>query len=446
MAGSSTPISSSRSDPADPVSGSARDGRIRSPGRAVPVASPGLQGALSIVAHFGLMMLSAGDAAFRVRRAMMVTAHALKIDALSVDLKFSSIIAVADRDQEQRAIVRGIAPPGINAWRIGALEQMARRVPGDADAIATRLAQIEAARPHYSVRSVALGVGGACGAFAFLNGGGVLEIAAAACGGGIGQWLRLELSRRQLNQYAVAAMCALVASGIYCVLAGTGSLLGFAFMRHTSGFISSVLFLVPGFPLVTALLEFVQYETQPAMARFAHAIMVILAMSFGLAITAALAGFELAPHQPLELTLAVKLILRGVASFAGAAGFAMLYNSSPRAVPVIGFLALVGNVLRLDLVDEGMALAPAAFLGAVVVGLAASLLQMRVNEPRLTLAVPGIIIMMPGSYALQTFILFHDGRTLEALAAGVLAAFVVGGLGAGLAVARVLSGRDRFDR
>jgi len=74
------------------------------------------------------------------------------------------------------------------------------------------------------------------------------------------------------------------------------------------------------------------------------------------------------------------------------------------------------------------------------------MLQTRVNELRLALAVPGIIIMMPGSYALQTFILFHDGRTLEALAAGVLAAGVIGAIGAGLAVARVLSGRDRFDR
>jgi uncharacterized membrane protein YjjP (DUF1212 family) len=91
------------------------------------------------------MMLSAGDAAFRVRQAMTALAYAMKIDALSVNLTFNNIIAVADRGREQRTIVRAIVPPGINAWRIGALEMMARRVrSGDADAIAARLAQIEA--------------------------------------------------------------------------------------------------------------------------------------------------------------------------------------------------------------------------------------------------------------------------------------------------------------
>jgi uncharacterized membrane protein YjjP (DUF1212 family) len=402
---------------------------------------------MAIVARFGLMMLSAGEAAFRVRQALTAMASAMKFDTLFVNLTFSSIIAVAHRGREQSTIVRGMAPPGIDAWRIGALEQMALTIRSrdTADAVAAGLAHIEAARPCYSVPSVALVVGGACGAFAFLNGGDAFEITAAAFGGGIGQWLRSKLSGHALNQYAITAGCALVASGIYCALAAVGSQVGLVFLRHTSGFISSVLFLVPGFPLVTALLEFLEYETQAALARFAHAIMIILAASFGLAITAALAGFELTSQQPLELTLATKLLLRGLASFSGACAFAMLYNSSPRAVLAIGALALAGNELRLGLVDAGITLAPAAFAGALVVGLGASMLQALVNEPRIAIAVPGIIIMMPGSYALQTCMLFRDGRIVDALAIGALAAFVIGGIGAGLAVARVLSGSDRFD-
>ena len=419
---------------------------MRLPETPDPAASPAFPAALSIVAHFGLMMLSAGNAVFRVRDAMMAMASALNIDALSVNLTFNSIVAVADRDREQRTIVRSIAPPGVNAWRIGALEQMARRVPRDADAIATRLANIEAARPCHSVACVAFGVGAACGAFAFLNGGGGLEIAAAGLGGGIGQWLRSKLSGRQLNQYAVIAICALAASGTYSLLAATGSLLGFPFLRHSAGFISSVLFLVPGFPLITALLELLQYETQAALTRFAHAILTILAMSFGLTVTAALAGFELATHDPLEFTLAAKLVLRGMASFAGGCGLAAMFNSSNRAVPVISILALLGNEIRLALVDAGMTLAPAALFGALVVGLGAAMVEKRVNESRIVLAVPGIIIMMPGSYALQTFILFHDGRTVEALAAGMLAAFVIGGIGAGLAMARFFAGKSDWAR
>ena len=40
------------------------------------------------------------------------------------------------------------------------------------------------------------------------------------------------------------------------------------------------------------------------------------------------------------------LLLRGIASFAGGCGFAVLYNSSTRTVLVVGVLALLGNELR----------------------------------------------------------------------------------------------------
>ena len=84
----------------------------------------------------------------------------------------------------------------------------------------------------------------------------------------------------------------------------------------------------------------------------------------------------------------------------------------------VGFLALVGNELRLMLHDAGMMLAPATFLGALAVGLIASLGGQRLNEPRIALTVPGII----------TVVFFNQGQMLEALQAAVMVDFVVGAM------------------
>jgi uncharacterized membrane protein YjjB (DUF3815 family) len=111
-------------------------------------------------------------------------------------------------------------------------------------------------------------------------------------------------------------------------------------------------------------------------------------------------------------------------------------------VLAVGCLALVGNELRLALHDLGMALPPATFLGALTVGLLASFASTWLDEPRITLTVPGIIIMVPGTYAFETVVLFNQSDVLAALQAATLGAFVVGAMALGLAAARFISERN----
>ena len=63
------------------------------------------------------------------------------------------------------------------------------------------------------------------------------------------------------------------------------------------------------------------------------------------------------------------------------------------------------------------------------------------HEPRIVLTVPGIIIMVPGTYAFQTVVLFDQGDTLAAMQTAVLGGFVVGAMALGLAAARFVSDR-----
>ena len=70
-------------------------------------------------------------------------------------------------------------------------------------------------------------------------------------------------------------------------------------LAHAVGFISSVLFLVPGFPLVAALLDLVQHQTTAGIARLFYA----RAADAGRrrrpsTVVAALAGLTPAPPGP----------------------------------------------------------------------------------------------------------------------------------------------------
>ena len=400
-----------------------------------------LQDALEVLLRFGGALMRAGDTAFRVREWMSMLARKMAMDNLSVSLTLGGVTAAVRQGAEQAMMMRDIEPPAVNVWRIGALEQLAQTASPTVSAreIATKLLEIETAASLYSSYQTAAMIGGACGAFASLNGGGPLEVIAAGIGGGIGQWLRLILSVRGFNQYSAAALCAAAASGSYALIAVVLSHAGFGSARHAAGFISSTLFLVPGFPLVAAVLDLVEYQTIAALSRFAYSAMILLAAAFGLSVVIALGGFDVAlPPPTVEPAIWLKVLLRGIASFVGGCGFAILYNSSIRAVLAVGLLSLGANELRLALHDGGMMLAPATFLAALAVGLIASILHRHLNEPRIAITVPGIIIMVPGLYAFQMIVLFNQGQMLDALQAASLCGFVIGAMAMGLAAARLL--------
>ena len=398
--------------------------------------------ALEVLLRFGTLMLRAGDTAFRVRDSMGMLATSMGIESLSLHITINGMTATVRRNGEQMTLASEVSPPGINAWRIGALERLARTrrpdlAPKD---LAADLDAIEAVPPIHSIITVAVAIGLASGAFSYLNGGDMLGTGAAIAAGGLGQAARMLMFRRHLNQYAVTTLCAILASGVYCLIVAGISRQGFQ-PSDAVGFISSVLFLVPGFPLVASLLDLLQHQTVAGVARLFYGMLILLAAAFGLSLVAAVAGLTNVPTSTPHGVELVPVLWRAVASFAGGCGFAILYNSSARTVLAVGLLSLLGNDLRLVLHDLGMALPPATFFGAFAVGLLASLARATLRDPRIALTVPGIIIMTPGIYAFQTIVLLNQGDILAAIQAGAVCCFIVGGMAMGLAAARFISER-----
>jgi uncharacterized membrane protein YjjP (DUF1212 family) len=405
-------------------------------------AKPAAVEPVDVLLRFGVAMLRGGSTATATQRSMESVARALGIAAVTVSVTFETVAVSVRHGETWTTAFRAVGATAINAWRIGELERLAQAAAGlSAAGIAARLAEIESARPLYSPLPLVGAIGAASGGFAFINGGGALEVVAAGIGGGLGQASRVWLARRRLNPHAVAALSAVIAAGVYLLATALAGAAGFGSAHHAAGFISSVLFLVPGFPLIAGLFDLLQHQILAALSRIAHGIMLLLAVAFGLSIVIALGEVDISRGPAPELAYPLKLLLRAVASFVAASAFAMLFNGSGRTVVAVGFLALAANGLRLGLVDAGMMLASASFFGALLAGAVALLVDRRLGLHRLGMTVPTVIIMVPGVYAFEMIVLFNRGQMLEALQASAACGFALGGLAMGVAAARFISWR-----
>lgn len=419
---------------------------------------------LAVLLRFGALMLRSGDTAFRVRDAMGQLADKLGVERLDVLITLGSITATAQAAGGTTTLVREVGPLGVDAARTAALYQLAQTgrssvTPATlppatlppttltAAELAAAIDAIEATRPLHGLLPIALSMVVASAGFSFLNGGDLLATGAAAVSGGLGQTARTLLSRKAFNQFATATLCAMLAAGTYCLIVLGFGVRSFA-LAHAVGFISSALFLVPGFPLVAALLDLVQHQTPAGVARLFYGVLLTLAAAFGLSVVAALAGLAPAPPAAPGHGIDTATVLwRAVACFAGGCGYGILFNNPLRTVVVVGVLSMLGNEVRLGLHDLGMALPPATFFGALVVGLLAWLVREPLHVPRIALTVPSIIMMTPGLYAFQAIVFLNQGKVPEAIEAATICGFAVGAMAMGLVAARFLTERRwRFER
>jgi uncharacterized membrane protein YjjP (DUF1212 family) len=391
--------------------------------------------------RYAEQLLKAGSTAFEARHTLHKLAAKMGVDTLSIELGFRSIAATARRGGETVTLVRGTGLPGVNSINLNALQALARDAPQGLLAHDLGAAvQAAEATPHaYPRMATCVAVGLGCGAFAFLNGSGLAEMLAVALGGGTGQFLRTVLVRKHLNPYGIFAICGLAAAAAYVLLYALLDLVQpHPELRFATGIVSTVLFLVPGFPMITAALDFLQFETQIAMSRLVHVLILLLMAALGMSVVIVLADVPIAIAPPPQMDLALLVGARILASFVGAFGFAILFNGSLRNALCVGVLAILGNGIRLALRDFGLSLPLCTFIGALVIGLCASLMRRRVDESRISLTVAAAVMMVPGVYTFQTLVYLNHGDILAGLKSGVLAGFVVGAMALGLALARFM--------
>ncbi|WP_421742892.1 threonine/serine ThrE exporter family protein [Cellulomonas sp.] len=397
------------------------------------------------VLRVGRLSLSAGTGSYRVKASMARVARALGIDRHEAHVTLTEITTTSHRGPSFRTEVVEVRTIGVNVDRLTSLEHLAGRLEtagrATVEEVTAELDRIAGKPPLYPVALNALWAAIACAAFSFLNSGGVVEVLGVFVGAFLGQALRRTLLHRGFNQFGVTMLCATLACFGYLAFVGLLDATGATTAGHDAGYVSAVLFLIPGFPLVTGFLDLAKLDFSAGVARLTYALMILTSAALAVWALSLVVGLTPDPPAPADLDAGLLLTLRFVASFLGVLGFALMFNSPWRIALAAAGVGMVANVLRIALVEGTVPPQAAAAIAALVVGLLAAVIAPRLDVPRITVYVPAVTIMVPGVLAYRAVFHISNGETAEALSYGVQAALVVAALAIGLAIARMLTDR-----
>ena len=319
-----------------------------------------------------------------------------------------------------------------------------------------RLDLIERRKPLYSPLFSGFASAVACAAFVFLLGGGPYDMAGAFVGAGIGQWVRRQMLGRRINQFFATGVAVIIAA-LACV--GTLRLVGIfdpVALKHDTAYIGAILFVIPGFPLVTGGLDIAKLDFPSGVQRITYAFSIILVATLGGWAVARMVMLNPQGFEPMNLSPWLMAGLRLIAAFCGVWGFSVLFNSPQRMALVAAVIGALTDTMRLEMQDL-LQVPPemAAFLGAFLAGMLATvwrssvrhgLLPPHLGYPRISLTVPSIVIMVPGLYMYRAMFYLGQFNTLNALDWAFRAFMVIICLPIGLVTARVLTDRSwRYD-
>ncbi|WP_165777232.1 threonine/serine ThrE exporter family protein [Bifidobacterium primatium] len=319
-----------------------------------------------------------------------------------------------------------------------------------------RLDLIEHRKPLYTPLFAGFASALACASFVFLLGGGLYDMAGAFVGAGIGHWLRRKLFAKHLNQFFVTFVAVFVAA-LACT--GTLRLIGLynpIALAHDTAYIGAMLFVIPGFPLITGGLDIAKIDFPSGIQRLTYALSIILMATLAGWAVARIVMLNPQGFEPQGLNVWITGILRFVFAFIGVWGFSVMFNSPQRMCLVAASIGAITDTLRLEFTDLlHMPPEAATFIGAFLAGLLAAawrtavrrgILPPHLGYPRICLTVPSIVIMVPGMYMYRAMFYLGQFNTQSALDWAFRAFMVIICLPIGLAMARVVTDRSwRYD-
>lgn len=368
-----------------------------------PIVNASLTEKASVIGRTGLMLLSCGTGAWRVRSSMNTIAMKLGITC-TVNIGLMSIDYTCFDGHDCFSQSLCLTNTGVNTSKLNRLEHFVidfekkgENMTGEE--LHAHLDEIEKLHGLYSPVALGFAAALACSAFTFLLGGGPVEMLLAFLGAGVGNFLRCKLAKHHFTLFlcivsSVAAAC-LVYTGMLRVAEEIFNIS----LQHQAGYICSMLFIIPGFPFITSGIDLAKLDMRSGIERLVYALVIIIVATITAWIMALLLNLKPIDFPVLKMSVGLHLFLRLIMSFCGVFGFSIMFNSPVVLAAAAAVIGAISNTLRLELVDLAcMPPAAAAFIGAFCAGILASALKNRVGYPRISITVPSIVIMVPGLY------------------------------------------------
>lgn len=237
----------------------------------VLICKAGLIEKASVIGRVGLIMLSCGTGAWRVRTSMNRLSKELGVTC-TVDVGLMSIEFNCFDGHDCVSQSLCIANTGVNTSKLYRMEQFVDNFPNEeahltGEEIHQRLDEIEKIHTLYSPLRLGLASALACCAFTFLLGGGPVEMMLAFVAAGIGNLIRTKLIKHHFTLYMNIAVSVSAACLVYALLLKAAELAFHIPAFHEAGYICSMLFIIPGFPFITSGIDLSKLDLRSGLER-----------------------------------------------------------------------------------------------------------------------------------------------------------------------------------
>lgn len=392
------------------------------------------------ILRVGLMMLGSGTASYRVKQGMRTAAKALGVEEHTAQVTLTEITTTSRLGTLFRTEVSELRHLTINADRIWRLDIFRRGLPCTItpEEVHAALDEVESHGSMYNKWLNSTFAGAACAGFAVLNRARVVEVIVVFLAAFLGQWVRREFGRRRFNAFGTVLVAAVVATTVYIGALALIGMMGSGLETHASGYISSVLFLLPGFALITGALDLAKSDYSAGIVRLVYGTTLTLAAAVAVWGVSLLSPLDTTARPAFGVPLWVDLTIKGIATMVGVGGFALLFNSPWRMALMASVIGLV-NVPRLVLIEHGMAVQTATFLSCMVLGLFAAVGAKGGRWPVITLQVPAALVQIPGVLIHEAVVSLNEARYIDATAELLQVLLTVLAILVGLVVAKYLT-------
>src|SRR6056297_2823933 len=367
----------------------------------------------TLVLNLGRALLRVGSPAHRLESAMQIMAERLGLTAEFFCTPTALIASLGDGNRQQTYLAR-VDPGGPDLGNLSELtEVMEALASGELDPVAadTRVREIDARPSHHRVLTLLMAyVLVSAGACTLIGGGWREAILAGLLGSITGTsvlllWKRAELSRL-LNPLS-AGLVTLVGT-LWCGLDPQTALM--------PAVIAGMITLVPGMELTAATRELATGHQVSGAARLASTIVVFALLTVGLAL-----GSWVVPVGLATAALGIVVLFQAFWR-----DWIWIVLACLLAWTTSNFGGLLGSPVL------------AAFIGALMVGIAGNLYARWSKRPGSIMHLPGLILLVPGSIGMRSLSALVGQDVLSGIETGFLAIMIAVALATGLILASAL--------
>jgi uncharacterized membrane protein YjjP (DUF1212 family) len=364
---------------------------------------PTTQATVEDVAHLSLelgrFLLENGADTRQVQLTVAQFAQAYGYEARLLVGYDALLLTVIGTDNFRTKIGPHLQAISVNMTAVEVLQRIADDAAAgtlDISSARTRLDAVARAVPVYPWWLVAATLGLTAAGLSKLFGGDWPVFLTVYIAAAIGTMVRLQLGKWKVHPWALAFLAALVSG----TLGGIGITL-FPSLTPALCLIAPGMILVPGVPLINGIRDAISNRMDLSLARLAFGLLYVVAIACGLVVATRLTGVRIPVADAAPL---LPVGLDAVFSALATVGYVFLFNVRSRLWWACVLCGLCSHTLRTVLMHLGLDIVSGTLVGSMAAGVLAVLFARKFGTPPATVAFPGVVALVPGSYAFRAIV------------------------------------------